>query len=58
MNYGDPSFGDAIGQCLDLLEAQPVGSIFNEMKDEAEGFIGEALAFIERQKQYNKQINQ
>ena len=57
MNYGDPSFGDAIGQCLDLLEAKPVGSIFNEMKKDADGFLAEASAFIKRQKQYNKQLN-
>lgn len=57
MNYGDPSFGDAIGQCLDQLEASPVRPFFAGMKDEADKFVNEALAFCDRQRQYQN-INQ
>lgn len=57
MNYGDPSFGDAIGQCLEQLEASPVHPFFADMKDEADKFVNEALAFCDRQRQYQN-INQ
>lgn len=57
MNYGDPSFGDAIGQCLDLLEARPLPRIFTDMKTMADDFVNDGLDFCERQRQYQN-INQ
>ena len=52
---------DIIGsdaRCNIIEEGDAIPSFFAGMKDEADEFIGEAFAFIERQKQYNKQINQ
>lgn len=56
MNYGDPSFGDAIGQCLDLLEARPLPRIFTDMKTMADDFVNDGLAFCERQRQYQNKL--